>query len=479
MASVNASALNALYGEGSTAESMLWQVWEHFAYMFYLVPWWSMETDPSQINSLKYTARSTATFFALIFVELVVSILKGVKLYRFEDMTTSSTLGVVSMFVVAFTKILQVSTFVWIWENFHVVDITPGTPLDWVLCLLAADFCYYWLHRHHHEYHLFWWGHSVHHSGEDYNLSTALRQGIIQGIFGWVYTLPMALFLHPISALAHKQLNTLFQFWIHTPFIGRLGFLENFLNTPSHHRMHHRPPGNCNYAGVLIIWDRMFGTFVQEDVQKDYYGLAKPYTSHDPVWANVEHPWRLIANVDPNKERSASFFFSLLTKKRVKHKWVFNPLVLFQNLKEPASDLWELPKKPKREKLSTHISKSLYAYQVINFFFVMVVSVITLEIPNSAGSYLEIVLTQCLCALACMSFGRLFDGNLRFQTVKVITFLVVSYMLTTTQQSDRQKIAFDSYIPADVLFKISAADALLWSLVLVGQSIKSAKQKAS
>ena len=104
--------------------------------------------------------------------------------------------------------------------------------------------------------------------------------------------------------MGHSGLNTLGQFWIHTTAIGDCGILEYVLNTPSHHRMHHRPPGNCNYAAILIIWDRMFETFVSEREQQRYYGLAKSHESFDPVWANVEHFRRMAA--DGNISR---FFF--------------------------------------------------------------------------------------------------------------------------------------------------------------------------
>lgn len=131
--------------------------------------------------------------------------------------------------------------------------------------------------------------------GEDYSLPTALRQGVLQPMVSWVFYLPLALVgLHPNSFRMHYQLNTLYQFWIHTDMVGRLPFgLEYVLNTPSHHRMHHRPPGNCNYAGVLIIWDRIFGTFVPETNRKDYYGLAKQPNTFDMLRLNINHLQRM------------------------------------------------------------------------------------------------------------------------------------------------------------------------------------------
>jgi alkylglycerol monooxygenase len=157
--------------------------------------------------------------------------------------------------------------------------------------MLLKDCAYYWNHRILHEYHTLWASHSVHHSGEDYNLSTGLRQGAIQHILSIPFVLPMALLGFPPQAYAaHAQLNTMYQFWVHTDLINRLPFgLEYLMNSPSAHRMHHRPPGNCNYAGVFIIWDRMFGTYVPEKVRQDYYGLAQQPNTFDPVKLNLQH----------------------------------------------------------------------------------------------------------------------------------------------------------------------------------------------
>ena len=133
----------------------------------------------------------------------------------------------------------------------------------------------------------------MHHSSEDYNLAVALRQGTFQGLFSWVFYLPLALVGFPPAWFAAvSSFDTLYQFWIHTRVIGNLGPLEWVFNTPSHHRVHHaRNPKylDKNYAGTLIIWDRMFGTFQAEE-EEPVYGLTKPLNSWNPLWANL-HVW--------------------------------------------------------------------------------------------------------------------------------------------------------------------------------------------
>jgi alkylglycerol monooxygenase len=154
------------------------------------------------------------------------------------------------------------------------VDSKQHIMFSYFCIMFGKDLGYYWAHRFFHEWHILWVGHSVHHSGEDYNLGCALRQGVLQPVTGWIFYTPLALLgFHPAAYAAHAQLNLLFMFLIHTDVIGRLPFgLEYIFNSPSSHRMHHRPPGNCNYAGIFIIWDRMFGTYEAETERLDVFG---------------------------------------------------------------------------------------------------------------------------------------------------------------------------------------------------------------
>ena len=155
--------------------------------------------------------------------------------------------------------------------------VPHDTALCWLALFLGVDLCYYALHRFCHESHFAWWGHSVHHSGEVYNVATALRQGVVQGLCSPLFYVPLAVLgLPPAMFLTHKAFNLLYQFYIHTECLGSLGPLEYVLNTPSHHRVHHRPGGECNYAGVLIIWDRLFGTFVPENERRDWCAARGP-----------------------------------------------------------------------------------------------------------------------------------------------------------------------------------------------------------
>ena len=138
-----------------------------------------------------------------------------------------------------------------------------------------------------------WGSHIPHHQSEEYNLSVALRQGVFQGCFFWLFYLPLAFIgFPPALFILMASIDTLYQFWIHTRTIGKLGPLEWVLNTPSHHRVHHAKNPKYidkNHAGILIIWDRLFGSFVPE-TEEPRYGIIKPLRSYNPLWINM-HGW--------------------------------------------------------------------------------------------------------------------------------------------------------------------------------------------
>lgn len=164
---------------------------------------------------------------------------------------------------------------------------------SWVVLFFVDDLAYYVFHRVSHESRLFWNFHVVHHSSEEYNLSVAVRQSWFSGLLHWIFYAPvMLLGFAPWMFVIMHGFNLIYQFWIHTKLINRLGPLEWVLNTPSHHRVHHGVNERYldrNYAGVLIIWDRLFGSFVNED-EPPRYGIIKPINSFNPLWVNT-HAW--------------------------------------------------------------------------------------------------------------------------------------------------------------------------------------------
>ncbi|ELR68812.1 Sterol desaturase [Fulvivirga imtechensis AK7] len=257
---------------------------------------------------------SIPIYFLLIGIELIVQQFSKRKLYRLNDAVTNISCGITQQLTGVFLKVVGVGVYVVLYENFALLRI-PANWLTFIILFMAVDFLYYWAHRMSHEINLFWGGHVVHHQSEDYNLSVALRQGSFQILWTFMFNLPLAIIgFDPVNFVFVSALVTVYQFWIHTETIGKLGFLELFMNTPSHHRVHHgRDPKyiDKNHAGVFIIWDRMFGTF-QEEEEKPTYGITKPVNSWNPVWVNLDHyiwMWGYLRKISGLKNKLKFLFY--------------------------------------------------------------------------------------------------------------------------------------------------------------------------
>jgi len=238
---------------------------------------------------MKLIVASIPLFFILIAIEMVAARVLERRVYRFADSFADLGCGMIEQLLGVLVKGSLFAAYLGLYSRVRLFELPEGSWVVFAACLLGVDFLYYWFHRMSHEIGAFWAAHSVHHQSEEYNLSVALRQGAFQGFFSWVFYLPLAVLgFPPATFITCSALNTLYQFWIHTRLIGKLGPLEWVLNTPSHHRVHHgRNPRyiDRNHAGSLIIWDRMFGTFVEE-TDEPVYGVVKPLVSANPLWAN-------------------------------------------------------------------------------------------------------------------------------------------------------------------------------------------------
>ena len=242
---------------------------------------------------LIYIAYAAPIFTFMIFCEFVYGYFKNRNNYRLNDTFTSISLGMMSRFPAYLQLGVQGLVYAFIWNQFNLGLLNSYTPLIWVLAFVLYDLSYYWLHRCHHEIKFLWASHVVHHHGEEFNLSTALRQTGTDFIFKWVFYTPM-LFLGvpPEIFVTVAALNLIYQFWVHTEHIDRLGILDYIFVTPSNHRIHHAQNKeyiDANYGGVFIVWDILFGTFKDEKKElKPVYGTSKPLKSWNPFWANFE-----------------------------------------------------------------------------------------------------------------------------------------------------------------------------------------------
>jgi alkylglycerol monooxygenase len=233
-------------------------------------------------------------FLVLILIEHLVARRMGLAINRGPDMISSLSSGVTNTVKDVLELSIAIISYDWLVDHISIYHIESTWVLV-VVAFVAKDFAGYWIHRFEHEFNLLWNRHVVHHSSEEFNLSCALRQSIssVLSFFG-LFMLPAALLGVPTKVIAIVAPIHLFaQFWYHTRTIDRMGWLEHFLVTPSHHRVHHAINDRYidkNYSQVFIVWDKLFGTFQPElPEEPPVYGIKKPARTWNPVVINFQH----------------------------------------------------------------------------------------------------------------------------------------------------------------------------------------------
>lgn len=341
---------------------------------------------------------SIPIFFLLMGLELAYAAWSGRRLFRMNDAIADLSCGILSQISGIFSKFLTVGIYIWVEKHWAIQRWLPGVGhwpsgspftawdgfpwfavkvpefLSWLTVFILVDFAFYWSHRYAHEINVLWAGHVVHHSSEEYNLAVALRQSSLHGLMSWVFYVPLALLGIPWTMyVATFALNLLYQFWIHTRAVGKMSRLtEWILNTPSHHRVHHGANPkylDTNYGGVFIVFDRLFGTF-QEEEEEPVYGLTTPLASWNPLWANLHVFWDIAKNV----RRATSW--------RDRFYYVFGPPGWRP---ESEGGRMEPPEVPPQaiEKYDPEIPASLAWYGFAQFVVVLVASALLLRAADS------------------------------------------------------------------------------------------------
>lgn len=238
-------------------------------------------------------------FFLFIGVEILITRRHPDRGYALADAVSNLSCGVGQQVIGAVAGAAKIAAYAFVYHHLRLLTVSPRSLAAWLVLFVALDLCYYAYHRASHRVNFFWATHAVHHQSEEYNLTTALRQSWFTSFTSFLFYLPLALIgFPPLMFVLTLTANTLYQFWIHTRVVDRLGAIEAVLNTPSHHRVHHGTDPlyiDRNYAGVFIVWDRLFGTFQREE-HEPVYGTVKPLASWNPVWANLE-PWVHLARM--------------------------------------------------------------------------------------------------------------------------------------------------------------------------------------
>ena len=251
----------------------------------------SQQSGGLEINPVAY---AIPIFLVAILLEAIVARRRRRKdgvtePYYFGTALSDLTVGTVFQGVDVLFQLITFSAYVWLFDNYNLVDWGEASWAKWTVAMLGVDLMFYWWHRASHVINFMWAVHGVHHQSEDFNLAVALRQPLFEPLTWFFFYAPLAFVgVDPLTYLAAYGINRFYQFWIHTELVDKLGPLEWVLNTPSHHRVHHGVQDQYldkNYGAILIIWDFLFRSFEKED-ERVLYGTTTPLRSYNPVWAN-------------------------------------------------------------------------------------------------------------------------------------------------------------------------------------------------
>lgn len=233
-------------------------------------------------------------FVGFVLLEIALTAWRRIKTYEAKDALSSIAMGLGNVGVGILSKGIILGAYYAVYQ-FRLFTLSYELWWTWLLLFFADDFSYYWFHRCSHRVRYFWASHVVHHSSQRYNLATALRQtwtGGLTGSFVFYLWMPLVGF-HPLAILFMHSISLLYQFWIHTEVIRKMPhWFEAIFNTPSHHRVHHATNPQYldrNHAGILIIWDKMFGSFEPEK-ERPSYGLTQNINSYNPLYI-ATHEW--------------------------------------------------------------------------------------------------------------------------------------------------------------------------------------------
>ncbi|TGK00762.1 sterol desaturase family protein [Leptospira semungkisensis] len=363
------------------------------------------------------------------------------EVYRWNDSITDLATGIlysisgVLITIVSLYVYEKIRIFFSLQSVFHLSDFPSASPfgknengwffradafLAWTFVLVAVDFIYYWFHRATHEVHFLWACHVTHHSSEEFNLTVAMRQSMVQRAFEYAFNLPLALLGVPwwMFFFCHGILK-IYQFWVHTRLIGKLGWMEKVLLTPSHHRVHHgRDPEylDKNHGGIFILWDKWFGTYAEEK-KEPIYGLTEPLPTFNPVWANFHvyiSLWGLVKETPGWKDK-----FLLLIKKP---DWRPDSLGGEKRISEID--------RSKYRKFDPVISASAKWYGILQFLLLAASSVYLLKLVKLGKVQTPAFLGFGLWfLLALLSLGLLWDGRKNVWKWEVLKFAALGGIL--------------------------------------------------
>ena len=363
-------------------------------------------------------------FLLAIAIEWIFERFSKNRTYRLNDAVTNIGLGTVSQVAGAFTKIVFITIYAFFFDRFALYQF----EMNWVnmiVLFVLYDHSFYWGHRAAHRINLLWGGHVVHHQSEEFNLSVALRQTSSDIIWSISFYLPLAILgFSPVQLAIISGLNLVYQFFTHTEHINKMwGWVEFVMNTPSHHRVHHARNIQYldkNYAGVFIIWDRMYGTFIAETT-KPTYGITTPINSFNPLFVNFAHYVNVAKAV--KKTKSVADAVQVLFRPP---GWQPAYLGGFQQPKEPSESY---------TKYTTKNTDWVLGYVLSQFVVLLVIGVYFLYEIKGLEGFTKLPLAVWLIA-STMSFGFIFEKRKwawLFEIARLLAFVPALLPLGSSQ----------------------------------------------
>jgi len=349
------------------------------------------------VQARNYIAFAIPFFLLLIGVEVLVARARGRAVYRVQDALADLGCGIGQQIVLVFAGAAILAGYAALYDRFRAVTFAEGSAIPWLISFVVVDLVYYWWHRLSHEVNFLWAAHAVHHQSEDYNLAVALRQSVLTSFTSLPFYYPMAfLGVPPLVYATMVAFSTLYQFWIHTELVGKLGWLERVLNTPSHHRVHHAVNPQYldkNYGAILIVWDRLFGTFVEER-EPAVFGTTKPIGSFNSAWAQVQTWFEIAEKARPLPRR----------RDRLR-TWVASPS--WNPLGLPAPTEAELRARPK---YGAAVPAGLQAYALVQFAPLIAATFLMLLWQYTAPRG-PLLVAALLVLWTLLALGALMDGR--------------------------------------------------------------------
>ena len=370
---------------------------------------------------MDYVALAVPFFLLAILLELIYGFVINNNTYRINDTISSLFMGSLR----GSSGILKIgfggTIFYIIETKFSLWRMDDKNILTWIFAFVAYDFFYYWFHRISHERQIFWASHVAHHQSEEYNLSTALRQTGTGFLITWVFYIPLFVIGVPSYVFVSvASINLIYQFWVHTKHIGKLGWYELIFVTPSNHRVHHAINDEYvdkNYGGVFILWDRLFGTFQEELEEKEcVYGIRGPIKTFNPIWANLHIYYKILK--DMKMEITSKNFFRVLIartgwspdgNKHGSTKEAFN--------------------KEEFKKHDPKVSSVISLYALLQLLCLSSISVVLY--PSGLLDYFEGVVLLLMIILTMYCTSRWLDGkyNLILEIGRIVLFMIIGLLM--------------------------------------------------